>query len=144
MECSVNVLAKRLQFNHTSMVELVDCCQYKGLIRRHHSAADGPHVVISLTAEGEAFLRKLASAARRELNEIGSLLVKATKQLAPGTRTQANVSAATRRNQPAVLSRTKPEGFAVHLVDSSSHGDQAIFIVGAWAAFGFVITCLVI
>lgn len=93
---SISVFAERLQLNHNTMVELVDRCQDKGLIRRYRSAADRRHVVISLTAEGEASLRKLASAARRELNEIGPLLVKAMKQLSPGTSTQANVRAATK------------------------------------------------
>lgn len=82
-ESTITALAERLQLNHNTMVELVDRCQEKGLTRRQRSAEDRRHVVISLTAQGEAFLQKLASAARRELHQIGPILVNAMKQLAP-------------------------------------------------------------
>jgi DNA-binding MarR family transcriptional regulator len=72
---SISRLAERMQLNHNSMVELVDRCEENGLLRRTRSGNDRRQVTLSVTPEGETLLRKLGSAARQELREMGPTLV---------------------------------------------------------------------
>lgn len=71
---SIGALAERMQLNHNSTVELVDRCEKRGLVRRARSGRDRRQVELLITSEGEAFLRKLASAGRKELRRIGPIL----------------------------------------------------------------------
>lgn len=72
---SIGCLAERMQLNHNSMVELVDRCEERGLVRRLRSGADRRQVTLSITNDGEALLKRLGSAARHELKGIGAQLV---------------------------------------------------------------------
>lgn len=72
---TISRLADRMQLNHNSMVELVDRCEERGLIRRGRTGTDRRQVNLSITPDGEALLRKLGSAARQELKNIGPELV---------------------------------------------------------------------
>jgi DNA-binding MarR family transcriptional regulator len=72
---TISRLADRMQLNHNSMVELVDRCEERGLIRRGRTGSDRRQVNLSITPDGEALLRKLGSAARQELKNIGAELV---------------------------------------------------------------------
>lgn len=72
---SISQLAERMQLNHNSMVELVDRCEENGLLRRTRSGDDRRQVTLSITPEGETLLRKLGTAAREELQEMGPSLV---------------------------------------------------------------------
>lgn len=72
---TISRLAERMQLNHNSMVELVDRCEENGLLRRSRSGNDRRQVTLSVTAEGDALLRKLGAAARQELREAGPTLV---------------------------------------------------------------------
>jgi DNA-binding MarR family transcriptional regulator len=81
---TVGTLAERMQLNHNSMVELVDRCEGRGLIRRTRSGSDRRRVTLSITPEGEDDLRKLASASRHELSGMGSSLVEAILSLTQG------------------------------------------------------------
>jgi DNA-binding MarR family transcriptional regulator len=78
---TIGNLAKRLQLNHNSMVELVDRCERKGLVRRSRSGSDRREVELALTTEGEGLLRKLASAGREELRTIGPILAQSIQHL---------------------------------------------------------------
>jgi DNA-binding MarR family transcriptional regulator len=62
-------------------VELVDRSEQSGLLRRERSGPDRRRVTLSITAEGEALLRKLGSAAREELRVSGPLLVRSVLRL---------------------------------------------------------------
>src|ERR1051326_6969986 len=47
----ISTLAERMQLNHNSMVELVDRCEERGLIRRMRSGADKRQVELEITAD---------------------------------------------------------------------------------------------
>ena len=78
---SISCLADRMQLNHNSMVELVDRCEDRGLLRRTRSDDDRRQVTLSLTSEGDIMLRRLGAAARSELSSIGPLLVDSVQRL---------------------------------------------------------------
>jgi len=78
---TISTLAERMQLNHNSMVELVDRCEERGLIRRTRSGADRRQVELAITADGYAILRKLASAGRQELRAIGPSMAQALQSL---------------------------------------------------------------
>jgi DNA-binding MarR family transcriptional regulator len=81
MAPTITNLAERMQLNHNSMVELADRCEEHNLLRRTRSAADRRQVSLSITAEGDALLRKLGVAARQELRDAGPTLVEAVLRL---------------------------------------------------------------
>lgn len=78
---TISTLAERMQLNHNSMVELVDRCAGRGLIRRTRSGADRRQVELGVTSEGSAVLRKLASAARQELRTTGPVMSEAIQNV---------------------------------------------------------------
>jgi len=78
---TISRLAERMQLNHNSMVELVDRCEERDLLRRLRSGTDRRQVTLSITPDGEALLRKLGSAARQELRSIGPMLVDSVMRL---------------------------------------------------------------
>lgn len=78
---SISCLAERMQLNHNSMVELVDRCEERDILRRVRSSTDRRQVTLAITAEGEALLRRLGSAARQELRSIGPMLVESVLRL---------------------------------------------------------------
>jgi DNA-binding MarR family transcriptional regulator len=82
---TISRLADRMQLNHNSMVELVDRCEERGLIRRGRTGTDRRQVNLSITPDGEALLRKLGSAARQELKDIGPVLVDSVLHLTKKT-----------------------------------------------------------
>ncbi len=75
MTPTISQLAERMQLNHNSMVELVDRCEENRLLRRTRSGKDRRQVTLSITPEGEGLLRRLGTAAREELQEMGPSLV---------------------------------------------------------------------
>jgi DNA-binding MarR family transcriptional regulator len=78
---TISCLAERMQLNHNSMVELVDRCEERKMLRRVRSATDRRQVALAITSEGETILRKLGSAARQELRSIGPMLVESVLRL---------------------------------------------------------------
>jgi DNA-binding MarR family transcriptional regulator len=83
---TIGRLAERLQLNHNSMVELVDRCERRGLLRRVRANSDRRQVRLSVTAEGRALLRQLGSAARQELLNRGPALVESVLHLTRGAK----------------------------------------------------------
>lgn len=81
---TISCLAERMQLNHNSMVELVDRCEERRMIRRQRSSTDRRQVTLAITAEGETLLRSLGSAARQELRSIGPMLVESVLRLTNG------------------------------------------------------------
>src|SRR5215471_7524678 len=67
---TIGALAERMQLNHNSMVELVDRCERRGLLRRARSGSDRRQVELAITPEGDGFLRRLAAAGRAELRTV--------------------------------------------------------------------------
>ena len=78
---TISQLAERMQLNHNSMVELIDRCEERGLIRRARSGADRRQVELAITNDGHNVLRRLASAARQELRTIGPVMAEALQAL---------------------------------------------------------------
>jgi DNA-binding MarR family transcriptional regulator len=104
-EPSISRLAERMQLNHNSMVELVDRCEERGLLRRLRSGTDRRRVTLSITTEGEALLRKLGSAARQELSSIGPQLVESVLRLTNESR-KRRVRPGKKRKRPAAVKKT--------------------------------------
>ncbi|HEX7284966.1 MAG TPA: MarR family winged helix-turn-helix transcriptional regulator [Candidatus Angelobacter sp.] len=78
---TISRLAERMQLNHNSMVELVDRCEERALLKRVRSGKDRRQVTLAITPEGEAMLRRLGSAAHQELRNIGPMLVESVLRL---------------------------------------------------------------
>lgn len=89
---TIGALAERMQLNHNSMVELVDRCQRRGLLRRQRNGPDRRQVMLAITGRGEGLLRKLGSAARQELMGSGPSLVDAVQRLTNGKSASASNS----------------------------------------------------
>jgi DNA-binding MarR family transcriptional regulator len=75
-----------MQLNHNSMVELVDRCERRGLLRRVHSDPDRRQVILAITPGGEEFMRKQARAGREQLRGIGPILAESTQRIIHNTR----------------------------------------------------------
>lgn len=81
---TIGALADRMQLNHNSLVELVDRCEHRGLLRRARSGKDRRQVELVVTAEGDQMLGKLAAAGREELRTIGPLMAQSVQNLISG------------------------------------------------------------
>ena len=92
MSPTISTLAERMQLNHNSMVELVDRCEERGLLKRSRASADRRQVTLSVTTNGEAVLRRLASAARQELRSRSPMLMESMEQLMQEARNARNNS----------------------------------------------------
>jgi len=74
---TIGEMAERLQILHHSAVELVDRLVERGAVRREPAGADRREVLLRLTRNGSALLRRLSLAHHNELEKSGPLLVKA-------------------------------------------------------------------
>jgi DNA-binding MarR family transcriptional regulator len=83
---TISAIAERMQLNHNSMVELVDRCEERGLLRRVRSVSDRRQVTLAITSEGEALMRQQAAGARQQLRIIGPILSESIQRLIEGTR----------------------------------------------------------
>jgi DNA-binding MarR family transcriptional regulator len=91
-----------MQLNHNSMVELVDRCEERRLVRRTRLDSDRRQVMLSITPEGETLLRRLGGVSRKELRSVGPMLVESvlrlTKEARPAKTKTWRTRAASRRN----------------------------------------------
>lgn len=78
---TIGALAQRLCVQHHSAVALVDKVEQRGLIRRERTSADRREVLLKLTPEGAALLRKLSALHKRQLGVVGPSLVVALQAL---------------------------------------------------------------
>jgi len=76
-EPTIRRLAERLQIQHHSAVELVDRMEKRGLFRRERSKQDRRHVIVHVTAHGEALLGRLVRHRINELRVVAPTLTKA-------------------------------------------------------------------
>ncbi len=83
---TIGELAKRLQIQHHSAVELVNRLAASGYIRRSRAGEDRREVLLSLTPKGEKVLQNLSLHHRAELRSAGPTLVKALRRAMQGTR----------------------------------------------------------
>lgn len=71
---TVSELAERLQMRQHSMVGLIDRTEAQGFVRREPGTQDRRQVFVSLTASGEALLRRLAMIHSEELRTMADAL----------------------------------------------------------------------
>jgi DNA-binding MarR family transcriptional regulator len=76
----IGELAKRLQIQHHSTVELVNRLSSGGYVRRGRGSEDRREVLLSLTPKGEEVLRNLSLHHRSELRSQGPALVAALQR----------------------------------------------------------------
>jgi DNA-binding MarR family transcriptional regulator len=82
---TIGDLAEALQIRHHSAVGLVDRTSQSGYVRREGSTVDSRRVHVLLTPEGEAILRSLTAAHRREHRQLLQLLQGLTAQVEQGS-----------------------------------------------------------
>lgn len=80
-QVTIGELAEQLQIAAHSAVGLADRLQTAGLIERRASEEDRRCVFVSLTPTGRKVLHRLATAHRKELSTVGSLLVGLIKRV---------------------------------------------------------------
>jgi len=81
VEPTVKELARRLQIQHHSAVELLDRSAGRGLVRRTRAAGDRRQVLVQLLPKGERMLRELARHHRDALSQAAPALVHALETL---------------------------------------------------------------
>ncbi|MGE5361319.1 MAG: MarR family winged helix-turn-helix transcriptional regulator [Bacteroidales bacterium] len=74
-EPTIGELARRLQVEHHSAVEMVDRLEERRLVARLRDERDRRRVLVGLTARGEALLRDLSLSHREELQAAAPALV---------------------------------------------------------------------
>lgn len=78
---TIGELASRMFIQHHSAVELVKRLEHTGAVARVHSEEDRRQVLVKLTDDGRAALRKLAIAHREELETTGPELARALQKV---------------------------------------------------------------
>lgn len=78
---TVGEIAGRMLLKHHSAVELINRSEQRGLVRRAPDPQDARAVLVELTSEGKALLRRLSVAHHSELQEHGPGLAKALRKL---------------------------------------------------------------
>lgn len=77
----IGELAKRLQIQHHSAVELAKRLEAGGYVRRERAAEDRREVLLTLTAKGDGVLRDLSIHHRAELVTRGPALIRALQKI---------------------------------------------------------------
>ncbi len=75
-QVTIGDVAERLQIQHHSAVALVDRTEQRGLLTRTRNEVDRRQVLLSLTDQGEAALRALATVHRQELQTAAPELIR--------------------------------------------------------------------
>lgn len=74
---TIGTIAERLCVKHHTAVGIVDKLEQRHLLLRERSSADRREVMLVLTEDGEALLAKLSVLHKRQLAEVGPLMVAA-------------------------------------------------------------------
>lgn len=74
---TIGTVAERLCVQHHTTVALVDKLEARGLLRRERALRDRREVLLRLTPEAEALLRRLSAAHRDQLRTVGPAMVAA-------------------------------------------------------------------
>ncbi|MFT3923327.1 MAG: MarR family transcriptional regulator [Myxococcales bacterium] len=78
---TIGTMAERLSVQHHTAVALVDKLEERGLLQRERSSEDKREVLLRLTPEGEALLRKLSTMHREQLGVAGPAMVSALQAI---------------------------------------------------------------
>ncbi len=87
-EPTIGELARRLQVEHHSAVEMVDRLERRNLVTRVRDAADRRRVLVQLTPRGDAVLRDLSLSHKSELRAAAPALVEALNAVVSAKRGQ--------------------------------------------------------
>ena len=101
-------MAEQMLLSPHGAVQLVDRMVARGLTERSHSPSDGRSVLISLTAEGEAVLERLAGQHVEELLAHEPLLADALQRLRQIGRGKAQGKEQGEASKPANQGRRRP------------------------------------
>ena len=74
---TIGTLAERLSIQHHTTVALVDKLEERGFVRRERGQIDRREVLLRITREGDAILRKLSALHREQLRVVGPAMVAA-------------------------------------------------------------------
>jgi DNA-binding MarR family transcriptional regulator len=77
MRPTIGTVAERLCVQHNTAVALVDKLEERKLLQRERGLEDKREVLLKLTPDGEALLRKLSSMHREQLAVVGPAMVTA-------------------------------------------------------------------
>jgi DNA-binding MarR family transcriptional regulator len=72
---TIGTVAERLCVQHNTAVALVDKLEERGLLQRERSSGDKREVLLKLTSEADALLRKLSAMHREQLAVVGPSMV---------------------------------------------------------------------
>jgi len=78
---SIAYVAERLGLKHNSAVELVDRCQWQGLIQRKADPQDRRRVCLKITSRGQKILDRLSQVHLRELYSRAPYLIGALQKV---------------------------------------------------------------
>lgn len=78
---TIGTLAERLSVQHNTAVALVDKLEERGFLVRERGLEDKREVLLKLTSEGEALLRKLSTMHREQLGVAGPAMVGALQAI---------------------------------------------------------------
>ncbi len=78
---TIGTLAERLSVQHNTAVALVDKLEERGLLVRERGSEDKREVLLKLTSEGEALLRKPSTMHREQLAVTGPTMASALQAL---------------------------------------------------------------
>lgn len=90
---TIGDLAEALQIRHHSAVGLVDRMVQGGYVRRETSTVDSRRVHVLITPEGEAVLRSLTAAHRREHRQLQELLQRLVVEAESASLDETGISA---------------------------------------------------
>lgn len=81
---TIGAVAERLCVQHNTAVALVDKLEACGLLLRERSTEDRREVLLHLTTDGEALLRRLSELHKNQLRDVGPTLVAALSAILDG------------------------------------------------------------
>lgn len=82
---TIGAIAERLCVRHHTAVALVDKLEKRGLIKRERNPSDRREVLLRLTRDGLALLRKLSKLHRAQLERVGPRMVEALGAILGGS-----------------------------------------------------------
>jgi DNA-binding MarR family transcriptional regulator len=83
---TIGAVAERLCVQHHTAVGLVDKLEGHGLLERQRGTTDKREVLLRLTAEGEAILRRLSALHQQQLGVVGPAMVNALSAIVTDAR----------------------------------------------------------
>lgn len=106
---TIGLLAERMQLQHHSTVELVDRLVQRGFLCRLRATDDRRQVLVKLTHDGEAFLKKLSLHHLEELQSVGPKFVKALQSLIDNAVVSAKTAQAEKASAAKLTTKSRKD-----------------------------------